>query len=81
VGAGHALAPIASLVAPLRRAPRWLAFAIFLAIGASSAYAARDRLIRPAHRLATEKPKPLPPAGPSRPGAPIERAPLIPRRK
>ena len=81
VGAGRSLAPIASLVTPLRRMPRVYALLLFALVGGFAAFAWRDRMIKPLQRRFTEKPKPPAPAAPGRPGAPIERAPLIPRRK
>lgn len=81
VGAGRALSPVASLVAPLRRMPRALALVLFGLIGGFAAFALRDRLVAPLQRRITDRPKPPAPAAPGRPGAPIERAPLIPRRK
>ena len=81
VGAGHALAPIASLVMPLRRMPRALAIALFAIAGALAALAWSDRIIEPLRRRFIDRSKSAPPARPGRPGGPIERAPLVPRRK
>lgn len=81
VGPGRSLAAVASAVTPLRRMPRIVAVLLFVLIGALAAHVAFDRLIGPLHRRATEKPQPPATPGPGRPGAPIERAPLIPRRK
>ena len=80
VGSGRTLAPLASLVSPLRRMPRVLVFILFLLIGAAFARAWADRLVTPVGRRFGDRPRPST-ATPGRPAGPIERAPLVPRRK
>ena len=81
VGAGRSLGALAALVTPLRRLPLPLSIGLFGMIGSLAAYAWAGRVVEPVCRRITEKPKPPAPSRPGQPGAAIERAPLVPRRK
>lgn len=83
--AGRSFGWLASLVTPLRRMPLPFVLALFALLGALATRAWSDFLLTPLRRRLGEKPAPTAGPGqsgpPGRPGAPIERVPLTPRRK